>query len=59
MFKNRYKYISRTLNNKARDVSLDGLKRLILLKTSESETGAKNQKSKDEERVGKTSRQGL
>jgi hypothetical protein len=38
---------------------LDHLKCLILSKTSELETGAKNQNSKYGENVGKTSRQGL
>jgi hypothetical protein len=38
---------------------LDGLRRLIALKTSESETGAKDKNSEDDKRVGKTAGQGL
>jgi hypothetical protein len=37
---------------------LDGLRRLIALKTSQSETGA-NDKNSDVERVGKTTGRGL
>jgi hypothetical protein len=38
---------------------LDVLRRLTALKTSESETGAKDKNSEDNERVGKTTGQGL
>jgi hypothetical protein len=38
---------------------LDGLRRLIALKTSESETGANDKNSDDVERVGKTTGPGL
>jgi hypothetical protein len=38
---------------------LHGLSRLIALKTSESETGAKDKDSEGDERVGKTTEQGL
>jgi hypothetical protein len=38
---------------------LDDLRRLITLKTSESETGAKDKNPEDDERVGKTTGQGL
>jgi hypothetical protein len=38
---------------------LDGLRRLIDLKISESETEAEDKNSEDYERLGKTTRQGL
>jgi hypothetical protein len=38
---------------------LDGLRLLIALKPSESETGAKDKNSEDDEKVGKTAEQGL
>jgi hypothetical protein len=63
MFKNRYKYISTTLDNESRMSSsptdLDGLRRLMALITSDSEKDAKVKNSEDDKRVGMTAGQGL
>jgi hypothetical protein len=40
-------------------IDLDGLRRLIAIKTSESETGAKDKDSQDNEKMEKTTGQGL
>jgi hypothetical protein len=49
MFRNRYKYISTGMSSTATD--LDGLRRLMALVTSESETDAEGKKSEDDKRI--------
>jgi hypothetical protein len=63
MLKSRHKYISTTFNNKTRGVMNSNRLRwsqaLNSLKTSESETRAKYKNSLDDERVEKTTGEGL
>jgi hypothetical protein len=63
MFKNRSKYISTTLKNKARDVINSSRFRWSQVfnrfKISESETGAKDKSSEDGEKMWKTTGQRL
>jgi hypothetical protein len=59
MFKNRYKYISTTLNNESRDVvNSNRFRWSQALITSQSETDTKG-KNSDDKRVGNTIGQGL
>jgi hypothetical protein len=63
MFKNRYKYISTTLKMQpgmsSTPTDSGDLRRSMALKTSESETGAKDKNLEDDESVRKTIGQGF